>query len=71
MDERNIGPILKLFQRAEITEHHIYKRLARSVSQKNAEILAQIAEDELRHYEGWKRYSGVEVRPDWLKVWLY
>lgn len=71
MDERNIGPILKLFQRAEITEHHIYKRLARSVSPENAEILAQIAEDELRHYEGWKRYSGVEVQPDWFKVWLY
>lgn len=72
MDERNVGPILKLFQRTEITEHHIYKRLARSVSPpENAKILAQIAEDELRHYEGWKRYSGVEVRPDWFKVWFY
>ncbi|MFN3742751.1 MAG: VIT1/CCC1 transporter family protein [Anaerolineales bacterium] len=72
MDERNISPILKLFQRMEITEHHIYKRLARSISSpENAKILAQIAEDELRHYESWKRYSGVEVRPDWFKVWLY
>ncbi|MFO3796625.1 MAG: VIT1/CCC1 transporter family protein [Anaerolineales bacterium] len=72
MNEQNIGPILKLFQQTEITEHHIYKRLARSAfPPENAKILAQIAEDELRHYEGWKRYSGVEVSPNWFKVWFY
>lgn len=72
MREENLGPILELFQRTEITEHHIYKRLARRVSSpENAKILAQIAEDELRHYQGWKQYSGIEVQPDWFKVWFY
>lgn len=70
--EQNIGPALELFQRTEITEHHIYKRLARVVkSPENAAILNQIAEDELRHYEGWKKYSGQEVKPDWFKMWFY
>ena len=48
--EQNIGPILETFQRTEITEHHIYKRLAQVIkSPENAKILDQIADDELRH----------------------
>lgn len=70
--EHNIGPVLETFQRTEITEHHIYKRLARIVkSPENAKILQQIADDELRHYEGWKKYSGQEVKPNWFKMWFY
>lgn len=69
---QDIAPALELFQRTEITEHHIYKRLARHVrSPENARILDQIAEDELRHYRGWKKYSGREVSPDWVKMWFY
>jgi len=61
-----------LFQQTEITEHHIYKRLAQRIKQdENAKILAQIAEDELRHYEGWKKYSNEEVEPRWSHVWFY
>lgn len=60
------------YQRVEITEHHIYKRLSKRIrSAENAKILAQIAEDELRHYHGWKKYSGQEVAPDWFKMWFY
>ena len=60
-------------QRNEITESHIYKRLASVVKEaQNAEILARIAEDERRHYEGWKKYTGEEVAPDALKIgWYY
>ncbi len=60
------------FQRNEITEYHIYKRLARKVREvENAQIIDQIAEDELRHYHGWKKYTGEEVRPTWWKVWKF
>lgn len=70
--EQNIASALELFQRTEITEYHIYKRLARHVgSPENARILERIAEDELRHYRGWKKYSGREVSPDWAKMWFY
>ena len=60
------------FQQTEITEHHIYKRLAKKVnSPENAQILEQIAEDELRHYNGWKKYTNQDVQPRWFYVWLY
>lgn len=61
-----------LFQETEITEYHIYKRLAKRVrSEENAKILAQIAEDELRHYNGWKQFTNEEVQPRWWNVWFY
>lgn len=60
------------FQRTEITEYHIYKRLSKRInSPENAEILAKIAEDELRHYNGWKKYTNEEVQPRWFIVWFY
>jgi hypothetical protein len=50
------------FQQTEITEHHIYKRLAKRVkSPENAKVIEQIAEDELRHYNGWKKYTNQDV----------
>lgn len=62
------------FQQTEITEYHIYKRLAKRIkfnSPENAKILDQIAEDELRHYNEWKGHSGQAVQPRWLSVWFY
>lgn len=60
------------FQRTEITEHHIYARLAKKVnSPENAKIIEQIAEDELRHYNGWKKYTNEDVQPRWFFVWFY
>ncbi|MGZ9224211.1 MAG: VIT1/CCC1 transporter family protein [Anaerolineales bacterium] len=60
------------FQRTEITEHHIYARLAKKVnSPENAKIIEQIAEDELRHYNGWKKYTHEDVQPRWFFVWFY
>jgi len=61
-----------LFQQTEITEYHIYKRLAKRIGPgENARILDQIAEDELRHYNGWKKYTNEEVNPRWFYVWFY
>jgi vacuolar iron transporter family protein len=60
------------FQQTEITEHHIYKRLAKKVnSPENAKIIEQIAEDELQHYNGWKKYTNQDVPPRWFSVWFY
>jgi VIT1/CCC1 family predicted Fe2+/Mn2+ transporter len=60
------------FQQIEITEHQIYKRLAKRVnSPENAKIMEQIAEDELRHYNGWKKYTNQDVPPRWFFVWFY
>jgi len=63
---------LLTFQQNEITEHHIYTKLAETTSlAENRRILKQIAADELRHYQEWIKYTHQEVKPDKLKVWLY
>ncbi len=60
------------FQKNEITEHHIYKNLARRVEGvKNRRIFAQISEDELRHYNVWKKFTGKDVEPDRFRIWLF
>ena len=60
------------FQQTEITEYHIYKRLSKRIkSSENAKILEQIAEDELRHYNGWKQYTKQDIEPRWFYVWFY
>jgi VIT1/CCC1 family predicted Fe2+/Mn2+ transporter len=60
------------FQQTEITEHHIYRRLAKRVkSPENAKIIEQIADDELRHYNGWKKYTNQDIQPRWFFVWFY
>ena len=60
------------YQRSEITEHHIYRRLARiQKSPENRKILERIAEDEKRHYNLWKIYTGEDAQVDWSKVRRY
>jgi vacuolar iron transporter family protein len=60
------------FQKDEITGHHIYARLARCMnSEDNRAVLQQISDEELRHYEEWKRYTRRSVRPDRFKVGWY
>jgi VIT1/CCC1 family predicted Fe2+/Mn2+ transporter len=60
------------FQQTELTEHHIYKRLAQTISSpENAKILNQIADDELRHYQGWKQYTKQDIEPRWFFVGFY
>ena len=63
---------LLTYQKNEITEHHIYKRLADAIdSPENSQILRDIAEDELRHYHDWRQYTQEDVEPDRWKIWRY
>jgi len=42
---------LLTYQKVEITEHHIYQRLAQTTrSPENRHVLETISRDELRHY---------------------
>jgi VIT1/CCC1 family predicted Fe2+/Mn2+ transporter len=60
------------FQRNELTEHHIYSRLAEVVrSPENRELLARIAQQELDHYQFWREHTGRELQPSRLQVWVY
>jgi len=58
-------------QRNEITEHFIYLKLSQSVAGRNSEVLKKIADDELRHYDFWKRYTGREVKASRWKIFKF
>jgi VIT1/CCC1 family predicted Fe2+/Mn2+ transporter len=63
---------LLVYQRNEITEHHIYMKLAQTIkSPENRRILEQIANDELRHYHEWREYTQQDVKPDRFQIWKY
>lgn len=56
-------------QRNEITEHHIYSRIASSMADSNnRQVLEGIAADELSHYKIWNNYTGQEMAPNWSRV---
>ncbi|MDX9866179.1 MAG: VIT1/CCC1 transporter family protein [Anaerolineaceae bacterium] len=64
----------KLFflQKDEITSYHTYHRLAKSIKDDdNSRVLNRIAEEERRHYEVWKSYTGREAKPNKLKITFF
>ena len=70
--EREVDSLIIKVQRNEITEHHIYSRLANKIKDKdNKKILNEMANDELGHYNLWKKYSKTDVSPNWLRVYCY
>lgn len=70
--DQEIKEKLLKYQENEITEHHIYKRLAKAVdSPENSRVLNDIAEDELRHYHDWREYTQRDVKPDRWRIWKY
>lgn len=59
-------------QRTEITEYHVYKNIAKTLkNEENRRIVEEIGEDEKRHYEIWKGYTGEAVKPNRFQIWLY
>ena len=63
---------LKKAQRNEITEHHIYLKLAGSIKDKhNSEVLKKIGNDEKAHYEVWKKYTATEVKPSKWRIFKF
>lgn len=68
------GDIEKLLflQQDEINSHHTYARLAKQVKdENNSAVLKKISEEEKKHYEIWKRYTRMEIRPNWFQVNLF
>lgn len=60
------------FQKDEITSSIIYTRFAKRMKDfKNRKILLQIANDEKKHAQIWKNYTGQEVRPNRFKIIWY
>lgn len=56
-------------QHGEITEYHIYLRLAdREKLPSNREVLRRIAREEKDHFDIWKKYTGEDVRPSMFRI---
>lgn len=71
LSTEEISYILK-FQKAEITEFHIYSKLAKRIKDAhNSKILRHIGEEELRHYNTLKNYTKQEVAPNKFLIFWY
>lgn len=73
---KNISPasfaIIKKMQQNELTESVIYEDIAKfAKGEENREVLLRLAQEEKAHYEIWKKYTGVEMKPQKFKVFRY
>lgn len=58
-------------QQDELDESVIYSKIARTVKdENNRSVLERISADERSHYEVWKHYTGRELKPRRLRIFL-
>ncbi|MBG0787453.1 MAG: VIT1/CCC1 transporter family protein [Anaerolineaceae bacterium] len=59
-------------QKTEITEHLVYRNIAKIIKdENNRKVVEEIGADEKRHSEIWKSYTGKDVQPNRFQVALY
>ena len=64
--------IIKKMQQSEITESVIYEKIAKfAKGEENKKVLMRLAKEEKNHYEIWKKYTGVEMKPQKFKIFKY
>lgn len=64
--------IVKKMQQNELTESVIYEEIARfAKGEENKKTLLRLAKEEKSHYEIWKKYTGVEMKPEKRKVFKF
>ena len=73
---QNLSPkalaIIKKMQQSELTESVIYEKIAAFAGgEENKATLLRLAAEEKGHYEIWKRYTGMEMKPEMGKVLKY
>ena len=61
--------IIKKMQQSELTESVIYAEIAKfAKGEENKQVLLRLSREELAHYEIWKKYTGVTMAPEKMKV---
>lgn len=71
ISEQAMKIILKM-QQNELTESVIYEKIAKfAKGDINKQTLMRLAQEEKAHYEIWKKYSGVEMKPNKRKIFKY
>ena len=68
----NALAIVKRMQQSELTESVIYEKIAQfAKGEENKQTLLRLAREERAHYEIWKKYTGIEMKPQKAKVLKY
>ena len=61
--------VIKKMQQNEMTESVIYEKIAAfAKGEENKQTLLRLSREEKAHYDIWKKYSGVEMKPQKGKV---
>ena len=73
---QNLSPaalaIIKKMQQNELTESVIYEKIARfAKGEENKQTLLRLSREEHAHYEIWKKYTGIEMKPEKAKILKY
>ena len=64
--------IIKKMQQNELTESVIYAEIAKfAKGEENKKTLLRLAQEEKAHYEIWKKYTGINMKPQKGKVFKY
>lgn len=64
--------IIKKMQQNELTESVIYSAIAKfAKGDKNKETLMRLSSEERAHYEVWKNYTGIEMKPQKGKIFKF
>ena len=64
--------IIKKMQQGELTESVIYEKISKfAKGEENKNTLLRLSSEEKAHYEIWKGYTGIEMKPEKLKVLKY
>ncbi len=71
LTQRALG-IIKKMQQNELTESVIYREIAKfTKGEENKKTLLRLSNEEKAHYEIWKKYTGIEMKPQKGKVFKY
>ena len=64
--------IITKMQQNELTESYIYHAIAKfAKGDENKKTLMRLGDEEKAHYEIWKKYTGVQMKPQKLKIFKY
>ena len=64
--------VVKKMQQNELTESVIYEKIARfAKGEENKQTLLRLAREERAHYEIWKNYTGISMKPEKGKVFKF
>lgn len=71
ISEKSIN-IIKKMQQNELTESVIYDEIAKfAKGEENKKTLLRLSDEEKAHYEIWKKYTGIELKPQKAKIFKF